>query len=174
MVRNKQEVGTAISGGIVGGVAGGIAIALVLAFLAFTSTGDVWPALKGAGYPFLGDRAAAPGFDLLAVLIGVASHFAVSIVWGVLFGLLFYGISRAATVIAGVAWGIVVWAGMYFVVLPAVGLGAMAASAPRALSLIQHMIFGAGVGVGFMAFQQPHTERRRFVTVADAREPAPV
>src|SRR5206468_1344331 len=108
---------------------------------------------KGAGAPFLGERAMQPGFDGAAVLVGVVSHFAVSIVWGALFALLFYGLSRAATVAAGFLWGFVVWIGMFYVVLPIVGLGDMPSHIPVANAIIEHVIFGIVVALAFLPFQ---------------------
>lgn len=154
MVKTTGDTKTAIAGGIVGGIVGGLAIAAVLAVLALAN-GDVWTAFKGAGTPFLGARAAAPGFDLVAIAVGLASHMAVSIVWGVLFGLLAYGLTRNLTLVAGLAWGIVVWVGMHYLVLPAIGLGQIATSGPVMGPILQHLVFGLGLGVGFMPFQRP-------------------
>ena len=47
---------------------------------------------------------------------------------------------------------------MYYVVLPIVGLGEVARSAPLGMAIIGHVIFGLAVGVGFLPFQRtrPH------------------
>ena len=75
---------------------------------------DPWQtALKGAAAPLSGEAAMRPGFEAGPVLLGLVCHFAVSIGWGLLFGLVAYG----------VAWGIVVWLGMFYVVLPHATLG---------------------------------------------------
>jgi hypothetical protein len=137
---------------------GGVAIAIVMLGLALVGGQDPWMALKGAGAPFLGERAMQPGFDGLAVALGVICHMAVSAVWGVGFGVLFYGLSRPATVGAGALWGLVSWLVMFYVVLPLVGLGDMAASAPLAPVIVEHIAFGLAVAVGFLPYQRriPH------------------
>lgn len=151
----ESRRGHAISGGIVAGVIGGIAISVFMLIVAITRGQEIWGVMKMAGAPFIGERAFAPGFDLGAILIGVASHLAVSIVWGVLFAALFYGQSRSTTVIAGLFWGLVVWLGMFYLVLPVAGLGEMAREAPIGMAVIQHLVFGLGVGIGFLPFQRP-------------------
>jgi hypothetical protein len=145
---------SAATGGLIGGIVGGIAVSLVMLAGALGQKHDVWQPLKGASVPFLGDRAMAPGFDMTAVVVGVLSHFAVSIVWGILFGLLFYGLSKGATILAGAVWGIVVWLGMYYVLLPLIGLGKMAAGAPLGFAIIGHVIFGLAVAIGFLPWQR--------------------
>src|SRR5438874_12854430 len=112
MVRNKAEARPAIKGGVIAGIVGGVVISIYMAVMGAIAGRDVWQGAKGSGAPFLGERAMQPGFDGTAVLVGVLSHFAVSIIWGALFAVLFYGLSRAATVAAGFLWGFVVWIGM--------------------------------------------------------------
>ncbi|MDB4953042.1 MAG: hypothetical protein JWO36_611 [Myxococcales bacterium] len=148
-------------GGIVAGMIGGIAIALFLIIGNLASGRSVWQGLKGAGTPFLHERAAQPGFDLVAVVVGVLSHFAVSIVWGVLFALVFYGLSRGATMVAGVFWGIVVWLGMFYVVLPLVGMGQVAQTVPVGVAVFEHVLFGVALALGFLPFQEPRHGRAR-------------
>src|SRR5262249_42493711 len=101
MWHTKTEANRAIQGGIVAGIVGGVVLAVILMILQAGSGLDVWRALKGASAPFLRDRALAPGFDALAVVVGVVSHFAVSILWGIGFGLLAIGLTRAGTVVFG-------------------------------------------------------------------------
>jgi hypothetical protein len=152
MPRTNQKRGHVITGGVVAGLIGGIAIAITLVVAGLAQGQDIWPSLKIAGYPFLGERALQPGFDLGALLVGVASHFAVSIAWGLLFALLFYGASKPATIALGALWGIVVWIGMAYLLMPIVGLGT--SKAPVVMSIIEHVIFGLAVGVGFLPFQR--------------------
>lgn len=151
------ERGRALKGGIVGGIVGGILVSLYMLIGRLGAGGDVWQVFKGAGAVFLGERALSPGFDAYAVLIGALSHFAVSITWGVLFGLLVFGLSRAATLAAGLAFGLVVWLGMFYVLLPLVGLGEFAASTSVLAAIVQHLVFGVGLALGFLPFQVPLT-----------------
>jgi hypothetical protein len=114
-----------------------------------------WLGLKGASAPFVGQaRATAPGFDASAVLLGVIGHFAIAIVWGILFAAVVYGVTRATTVAAGLLWGLVVWAGMFYVVLPILGLGRMAHAVPAGAAIVQHLIFGVGTALGFLPYQR--------------------
>ena len=100
--------GHAVVGGIVAGLIGVVVVAIVMAITALAKGQDIWLGAKGAGAPFLRERAMQPGFDLLAVLVGTISHFAVSIVWGVLFALVAYGLTKPVTIPLGAVWGIVV------------------------------------------------------------------
>lgn len=159
MERTVQDRRHALGGGMVAGVLGGIAIAVVLVVGALAKGQDIWPAFKGAAAPFLGERATTPGFDGPAVLLGILCHFAVSIGWGVLFAAIFFGLSRGATIAVGALWGIVVWLGMYYVLLPLVGQSQMARNEPVAMAIVSHVIFGLAVAIGFLPFQRtrPHT-----------------
>lgn len=152
--------GQAAIGGTVAGILGGTLItALVIVTGLARSADAMWRGLKLAGLPFMHDRALEPGFDLNAVIVGVATHFAVSIAWGLLFALAVYGIGKGATVLAGAVWGVVVWLVMFHIVLPAIGLGDMARAAPVRSAVFEHVLFGLTLGIGFLPFQ--HTRGRR-------------
>lgn len=161
-VRLKR--GHAVKGGVVAGLIGGAILALVLLVAALAARQDVWIGLKAAGAPLLGERALEPGFDLTAVLTGVLGHFAVAIVWGVLFAVLFYGLSPTATVAVGALWGLGVWIGMSYVVLPLVGLSELARAAPVGVAIVEHVIFGLALAIGFLPFQR--TRPRAATTVS--------
>ena len=156
----QGDVSRAIAGGVIAGIIGGLLNALV-AFLTVSAGGDIWTAFKGAGAPFLGERSAEPGYDPFAVAVGFFGHYLVSIGWGVVFGLLVYGMDRAVTVLAGAAFGLIVWLGMYWVVLPLVGLGAMSAQGANGLTALLHVLFGLTLGIVFLPFQVPKRIQRR-------------
>ena len=164
----ERRVGRSVSGGLLAGIVGGAVIAGLLLFLAYLKHEDLWRVLKGAGAPFLGSRATRPGFDAEAVLVGVLAHFGVSIIWGILFGVIFYGLSKGATLVAGLFWGIVVWLGMYYVVLPLLGLGQITRHAPIANAIFTHVVFGLAVAAGFLPFQVP---RRPYLPTASTFVP---
>jgi len=107
---------------------------------------DIWYGMKGASAPFLGARAMTPGFDLAAVVIGIVAHLGISAAWGAGFGVLAHGLGKLATMAASAAWGVVVWLGMYYAVLPLVGLSAMRADAPPARAVAFHIVFGLLLG----------------------------
>jgi hypothetical protein len=67
----------------------------------------VWVALKLPAFPFVGDRALVPGFDLAVVALGLVAHFSASIAWGALFGVAAAERSRAVTIALGLLWGLV-------------------------------------------------------------------
>ena len=152
--RATERIGRSVGGGVVAGLIAGLVLSLFMVVMNVLKGQDVWLVMKGAGLPFLGERAAQPGFDALAVVVGVLCHFAVSAVWGALFGLLFYGATKGATVAWGAAWGIVVWLGMYYVVGPFVGVPDLPKHVPVATAIAQHVLFGVVVGLGFLPFQR--------------------
>jgi Family of unknown function (DUF6789) len=141
-------------GGIVAGLVAGIVLAVAMIAMAIANHGDPWIVLKGAGTPFLHDRAAQPGFDASAVALGVLVHLAIAIAWGAVFGLVCYGIPKAATIVAGMAYGVIVWLVMYHLVLPAVGMGEVAASRPLAAAILAHVGFGLVLAIVFLPFQR--------------------
>lgn len=151
-VRNRSEVVAALKGGVSAGLIGGLVLTLLMVFVSLLAGADPWLSMKGAAIPFVGARAGRPGPDAIA-LLGLIVHLSVSASWGALFGLLVYGANRAATLAFGILWGFVVYLGMYFVVLPLVGLGAVASRSPAAPAIVQHLIFGLVVGAGFRSFQ---------------------
>lgn len=153
--------GRGAMGGVVAGLIAGAVLAAFLMAMNAINGQDVWTAAKGAGAPFVGERAAQPGFDLGPVLIGAVCHLAVSAGWGLLFGLLCYGLSKRATIPMGALWGLVVWLAMYYAVLPIVGLAEVARSTPMGMAILSHLVFGVTLGIAFLRFQVEKRIRRR-------------
>lgn len=159
---NSTEAKQAIKGGAVAGLIAGAVLTAFLMALVMIKGGDVWSnVFKGAAAPFLGAAATRPGFDPGPVMLGAIIHFAISIGWGIAFGLLVYGLSKPMTLLASLAFGIVVWLGMYYVVLPLAGLGDMARGSPISSAIMTHVVFGLGLGVGFLPFQRRKSIARR-------------
>lgn len=161
----------AVGGGVLAGIIAGAALAIYLVVMNSANGGDIWQPLKGAGLPVLGERAAAPGFDANAVAIGVGIHMAISIFWGVLFSILFWGASKIGTLTLGAAWGVVIWLVMYYLVLPLAGLAHIARSTPVDQALLEHVIFGVVLALVFLPYQR----RLRAIepTLADQLGPGP-
>jgi hypothetical protein len=153
MVRSSTEIRQAVKGGVIAGFIAGATLTVLMTVMSLARHNDVWYGMKGAAAPFLGARAMHPGLDVPAVLLGLACHLAVSIAWAVPFALAIAGLGRLATVVGGAAWGIVVWLGMFYVVLPLVGLPQMANEAPIGRTIVYHLFFGIAVGAAFAGFQ---------------------
>jgi hypothetical protein len=151
---SATENARVVKGGIVAGLVAGGLMVLIAVLLSLASGSDEWVVMKGASAPFLGERAVSPGFDALAVPLGLAVHFIVSIGWALGFATLAYGLSKPATMVAGAAWGVVVWVGMYYVLLPLAGLGWMLEGAPIARAALSHVFFGLFVAAAFLPFQR--------------------
>jgi hypothetical protein len=162
MIAGTRELGHCIKGGVVAGVVGGVVISLFMLIANVLTGQDVWGGMKFAGAPFLGERALQPGFDAPAVLVGLLSHFAVSIAWAIPFALLAYGLTRGLTLAAGALWGFLVWLGMFYVALPALGLGPTAEGGALVMAIVQHLAYGLGVGAGFLPYQRPVSRRRGY------------
>ncbi|MEO6420823.1 MAG: hypothetical protein ABIP39_15530 [Polyangiaceae bacterium] len=153
--KSKAKRSHLLKGGAFAGIVGGLVILLVAVFGNLAQGRGFWLGLKGASVLFLAPaRASAPGFDAGAVLLGLLVHFAVAAFWGVLFALVVYGASQAITLAAGIGWGFAVWIGMYYVVLPIVGLGSMAHAQPVGAAIVEHVIFGVATALGFLPYQR--------------------
>jgi hypothetical protein len=163
MAARRDERREAVRGGVIGGVVGATALYVLLLIVTATAEQSLWTVFKNASAPFFGMRAGQPGFDFWPVVIGVVCHYLISIAWGVAFGLLAFGLRRGPTVAAGVLWGVVVWLGMYYVVLPLVGLAEAAANTPVSMAIFVHVLFGFFMAVGFLPYQRPRPPERPMV-----------
>jgi hypothetical protein len=115
---------------------------------------SVWVSAKVAALPFLGTEAVlVPRFEVGPVVLGTVSHFAVSAAWGLAFGLLFYDFGRVATVVAGAFWGMFVWLGMHYLVQQVMG-GQFAGMMRIQATVLEHVLFGICIGLGFLPFQR--------------------
>jgi hypothetical protein len=155
----RQELARVSGGGVLAGVVAGLfLVAVLLASMALEGQ-NLWPAFKGASAPFFHARAMQPGFDAAPVLAGALCHFLISAAWGWLFAVIAYGLSRPATIAAGALWGIVVWLGMHYVLLPLVHLREMNHATPIGVSIIQHLLFGLVLAAAFLPFQRRLPDR---------------
>jgi hypothetical protein len=161
IAKTSSEARRALVGGIVAGVAAGLLLTVMMTAMSLLKGNDVWYGIKGAAAPFLGERAMQPGFDALAVGLGLLTHLAISVAWAVPFAALTDGLSRAATLTAGAAWGLVVWIGMYYIALPAVGLEAMTREAPLGRVITYHVFFGVAVAAAFLGYQREEAVTHR-------------
>ncbi len=153
MIRDEIQARQAARAGALAGLCAGVFLTLLMTAMAIARSADVWYGIKGASAPFFGERAMAPGFDFWPVLIGLIAHLLISVGWGLLFGLLVDGLGRLATLAAGVAWGFVVWLGMYYVVLPIVGLSSMRADTSVGRAIAFHLLFSTALGVAYVVIR---------------------
>jgi hypothetical protein len=155
--------GPAMQAGAMAGLAGGLVLALFMLAVSLIQGQDIWVGVKAAGFPFLGETALQPGFALGPVLVGLITHFAVSAMWGAIFGGLFAGSSPSATIAWGAIWGLIVWLAMSRVVLPVVGAGPIASSMGAAVSVFEHLLFGLALALAFLPYQRQAWEQALFV-----------
>jgi uncharacterized membrane protein YagU involved in acid resistance len=141
MIKSSIETRQSVRRGAVAGVAAGIFLTLMMTAMSAAGGQDIWYGMKGASAPFFGTRAMRPGFDALTVIIGLVCHFLVSAIWGALFAIVVEGWNRSLAAITGILWGFVVWIGMYYVVLPVVGLSSMVGDAPVGRAIAFHLMF---------------------------------
>ena len=166
---NQANRSRAAGGGLLAGILSGIVLAIYLVAMSVTQGGDMWQPLKGAGFPFLGERAFQPGFDLTAVMVGVGAHLGISMIWGLVFGVLFFGASKFGTLILGALWGVVVWLVMFYLVLPIAGIADMPEQVPLKEAVLSHVIFGVALAVAFMPYQRRRLSERDTPTERLAR-----
>lgn len=143
-----------VEGAVIAGIVSGGTLTAMTTIMSALRGGDVWSGIKATAAPIFGDVATAPGFHPVLVPLGLVLHLVVSIGWALGFAALFSGLSKKATVLAGVLWGFVVWLGMYYVVLPFVGLASIRDAAPLARVLAHHVLFGVSLAVAFLPFQR--------------------
>ncbi len=136
-------------GGFVAGLTGGLAMLLFDVFV----NGDPSLVMKAASIPLLQARAVTPGFDLLAIVLGLLIHFGIAVFWGIAFGTRAIGIAKIPTAVAGPIWGVFVWAMMMYVVLPMADLVDVTRSMPVTTAILRHVVFGLALGLGFLPYQ---------------------
>src|SRR3954464_9894996 len=101
VARTRYESREAYVGGLVAGLVGGVVLWIVLAIGNIAQGRGFWPTFKTAAYPFFKERALAPGFDAAVVVVGAVDHIIISALWGLLFALVAFELSRGWTVVAG-------------------------------------------------------------------------
>jgi len=152
MVKSPIETRRALVRGAIAGVAAGVVLTLMMTVMSATGGKDIWYGIKGASAPFFGSRAMQPGLDVVPVLVGLVSHLVISAGWGALFAIIVEGWNRAVTLMSGVVWGFVVWIGMYYFVLPIVGLSSMQDDAPAGRAIAFHLIFSIALTAAYLLY----------------------
>jgi hypothetical protein len=130
--------------GLVGGIVGAV-WGLVMSPILGT---DVLHETRLAAVPLLGGAALEPEHALVALLVGGASHMAVSIGWGIVFALTWRAVSPLAMIGAGALFGAAVWRVMYDLVLPLLGVAWIVDGFSTGRAATEHVVFGIGVALG--------------------------
>jgi len=143
-------IGTRLREGIGAGIVGGVVSAAWGLLMSPILGTDLVRETRLAAGPLLGAAALAPGNASLALVVGGASHMAVSVAWGVVFALASRSRSPAATLAAGVPFGILVWIAMFHLVLPLLGAAWVVVSFSAARAMAEHVVYGLGVALGLL------------------------
>ena len=152
MIKSATEVRASVRRGMFAGLAAGLFLTIMMTVMSAAGGKDLWYGIKGAAAPFFGDRAMRPGFDLPPVALGLIAHLVISAGWAVLFALLFCGTSRLVTIVTGILWGFVVWIGMYYAVLPVVGLSSMQHDASLGRAIAFHVLFSGAMTAAYLVY----------------------
>src|SRR5262249_13587020 len=136
--------------GALAGLAGGLAMALVAALISLVQRQDIWREAKAIAVVVLGLQAAAQaGFAAVPVLLGTLLHLITAMLLGALFGMVTRRILQLPSdygipLVAGLAYGLLVWLIAYFVVLPLVDPWLLDSYAPAFIA--QHIVYGSVTG----------------------------
>lgn len=161
---SQPKVHNTIVGGVVAGSVAAAALTSMMTIMSLARGNDPWYGMKGAAAPFIGERAMGGGFDFAAVSLGLTCHLLVSMAWGLGFAFLFDGMRKGVTLVAGLVWGFVVWIGMFYIVLPMVGLAQMTVEAPVGRTIAYHLFFGLAVAASYLGWETEedrHADQRR-------------
>ena len=136
--------------GAIAGLVGGIVSAVWGLVMSPVLGTDVFRETRLAAVPLLGRASLEPGNAAAALLVGGASHFGVSIAWGMVFALVSYPASPLAMFGFGALFGAAVWRMMYDLVLPIVGAAWIVEGFSTARALTEHVVFGIGTALGLL------------------------
>jgi hypothetical protein len=144
-VSGDAASGAAISAGAGAGLIGGVILAMMaMAHGAAVGLGILAP-MKAAAGVALGEGAMDRGIS--AMIVGIGVYLAVPLLLGAVFGL-FVGrrFSMGLAFLYGLAWGLVVWAAMTWIILPrADPLLADIAERYPGWWFFEHLVFGASL-----------------------------
>ena len=141
---------TRLRNGALAGIIGGIVSAVWGLVMSPILGTNVLHETRLAAVPLLGRAALQPEYAPLALLIGGASHFGVSIAWGMVFALVSYPASPLTMVGLGALFGAAVWRTMYDLVLPILGVAWIVEGFSTARALTEHVVFGIATALGLL------------------------
>jgi hypothetical protein len=134
-------------GGTIAGLGGGLAMIVVAALLTAAGGGDVWREPREIAQPLFG---VVSSNDWAPVLVGTILHFLIAGLLGAVFGIvsrrmLHLPSDYGVPVLAGLIYGMALWALAFFVVLPILNPALLDTYAPS--FIIQHLIYGVVTGL---------------------------
>ncbi|MGD9892775.1 MAG: hypothetical protein AB7R89_01685 [Dehalococcoidia bacterium] len=146
----------------IAGVVAGIAMAMVAMVIAAIADDGLWAPPRAVTGMSFGEQHAGSGFALGPVVVGMALHMMLSAVFGVVYALLVGLATRALAIgpqiVAGMAWGLVLWAVNTFLIAPVLPGGELMTEAMPAWSwLVVHLLFGAMLGLIYAAWRRGTT-----------------
>ncbi|MCS6842063.1 MAG: hypothetical protein NZ699_03335 [Roseiflexus sp.] len=139
--------------GALAGLIGGVMMAIVGAALALAIGDDLWKAPKLiATFVVSPATVAAPGFLAGPVIIGSMIHLALSVLFGIGFGVLTTRVwnmplNYGAPMVLGLVYGLAIWLIAYFIVLPLINPLLLEIYAPA--FLIQNLTYGLSTGLAY-------------------------
>jgi hypothetical protein len=144
--------------GAIGGVAGGLALAaLFLAQTTFVPGLGLWAAPKMAYSLLAGPEAVRPGFEAGPVLLGLAIHMALSMIYGLAFAWLAAEVPMDIGAM-GALFGFSLYA-LNVVILPALAVHRLGhffppTAALQACALVGHLVFGLVLAACYRVFRR--------------------
>lgn len=141
-------------GGAVAGFFAGLGMVILSPILSFLTGISLWEPVKMiATVVYPASILDTPGFMLGPVLVGTALHFAVSILLGAIFGILFNRVFHLTTAFGmpiqvGLVYGLMIWMFVYMFVLPSVNPILRNSYQPPFVA--QHLVFGVLLGAAYM------------------------
>lgn len=151
-------------GGAVAGFLAGAVMVLLSPILSLITAVNIWipPKLIAATAPWIDKTTATqPGFELVPVVTGTLLHFVVSTVLGVIFGLFFRSLRLPSAfglpALSGLVYGIIIFLGAFFVVLPLTNPTLVQFSMGPVLA--QNLAFGVCLGIFYSIVRpRPYVE----------------
>jgi len=134
-------------GGMIAGLGGGLAMIVVAALLTAAGGGDIWREPREIAQPLFG---VVVSTDWAPIVVGTILHFLIAGLLGAVFGVVSRRVLRLPSdygvpVLAGLIYGMALWALAYFVVLPILNPALLDTYAPS--FIIQHIIYGVVTGL---------------------------
>lgn len=142
----RIPLSASLTRGAIGGLIGGMAMAMFSMFVAISEDG-FWAPVRGITSVVFGDKYYGGDFAFGSVIVGLMGHMMNSVVLGVVFALI-AGIvpakaSKSTVIVAGMAFGLMVW----LVMVPLVATQAQSSelfadSVPAWAWVVGHLMFG--------------------------------